>query len=768
MKRVRVDERDCAVTATCAGLVAAFSSASPTGAAGSDAVVIVATIAATAWMAASAPWWVLALVGGVAAFAGFGPVAIGLGLIGAGIAFVIGTTRADVSTARTASAGCGLVALCHLQVGGFFGASAIIGFSCAGLLIGFGLARRKSARRRLVQRIAIGLAAFVAVATVAAGFSLLGARSDILEGREFFEAGVEHLRDGESIAAAADFERAASAFSDAETATNRPWTQPARLVPVVAQHRDAGATAANSGRRASADVGALAAVLDVDALRPSAGRFDLDTIELLAEPVGAAHRTLLAVGDEIGTANSPWLTGSVQRQIDSAEREFADNIGTFDTLAAAFDRAPALLGADGQRRYFMAFTTPAEARGTGGFMGNFALLTADDGLVTLSDFGRTLDLNRGFENRVVDAPDDWLRRWGRYGFTNGPDGTTGREPWSNITASPHFSSTAAVIASLFPQSGGSEIDGVIAIDPYVLQAFVGFSGPITINDTDQALTRNNTAQYLLFDQYTIESDERIDALEQVATTTMNQLLDGALPDPAVLADVLGPLVEEERLVAWMAAPDDQALIEEIGLSGVLPELDGSDDGFSVVINNAGANKLDAFLTRDFEYDATYAHGADGTAFVSANLAITLTNSAPDSGLPDGVIGNYVGEAIGTNRSLISLYTAAPVASVTVDGTEAVVETGSEAGWNVATLVVSTPSDASSHIVVQIDGSLRDVNGESRPVAADAPKLDQPGLIVRTQPLVDSPTYRIETHDVDGQSLVDYSGGVAGVASWPAG
>ena len=43
----------------------------------------------------------------------------------------------------------------------------------------------------------------------------------------------------------------------------------------------------------------------------------------------------------------------------------------------------------------MAFTTPAEARGLGGFMGNYAELTATDGQLGLTDFGRTAELNAG-------------------------------------------------------------------------------------------------------------------------------------------------------------------------------------------------------------------------------------------------------------------------------------------------------------------------------------------------------------------------------------
>ncbi len=772
MRRVRVDEARVGVLAAAFGVAAAWSPASPTGTAAADAIVLTLTVAVAVWLAASAPWWALALAGGVAALSGFGPVAIVLGGAGAAIGFAIGATQADLSLRRAASAGCTLVALCHLQLTGFFGASALVGLGCVAVLLGTGLARRKQSIRRLATRTAAALAIVAGVATLGAGVALLSARSDLIEGREFFESGVDHLRAGETIAASEDFGRAADAFAAAETSMRRPWAQPGRLVPIVGQHRQAGAVAASAGRRASTDIADLSTVLDIEVLRPRAGRFDLDAIELLAAPMQTAQQTLRSIGNDLDAVQSPWLVAPVQEQITAADDEFDSNIGTFDSLAAAVVRLPTLLGADGPRRYFVAFVTPAEARGQGGFMGNFAVLSADDGLVSLSDFGRTLDLNRGFDGRTVSAPDDWLRRWGRYGFTNGPDGGTTSEPWSNITISPHFPSTASAISSLYPQSGGNVVDGVIAIDPYVLQAFVGFTGPITVVQTDpnaqeltQQLTANNTAQFLLFDQYLIDTEQRVDALEQVATETMNELLDGALPDPAVLADQLGPLVAEERLVAWMLDPADQELIEQIEMSGALPPLTGRDDGLSIVVNNAGANKLDAYLRRDVAYDAVY----DGMQ-VEAELAVTLTNSAPTSGLPDGVIGNYVGDDIGSNRSLITLYTAAQVTEVTVDGAPVATEIGREAGWNLTTLSVVIPAGDSIEIVATIAGSLDDNDGVSRSATSGAATSGAggarlSGLVVRTQPLVDTPSYRITATDADRRPLVEHLADVPGTVRW---
>ncbi len=97
----------------------------------------------------------------------------------------------------------------------------------------------------------------------------------------------------------------------------------------------------------------------------------------------------------IDAVDSPWLVDQVESPLESAAAEFDDNIDQVETAVQALQAAPGLLGGDGVRNYFVAFTTPAEARGTGGFMGNYAVLTADDGALSVSEFGRTADLNAG-------------------------------------------------------------------------------------------------------------------------------------------------------------------------------------------------------------------------------------------------------------------------------------------------------------------------------------------------------------------------------------
>jgi hypothetical protein len=324
--------------------------------------------------------------------------------------------------------------------------------------------------------------------------------------------------------------------------------------------------------------------------------------------------------------------------------------------------------------------------------------------------------------------------WGRYGFTNGPGGSTDDVPWSNITISPNFPSTAQVIAELFPQSGGTQVDGVFAMDPYVLQALLDISGPITVDSPDVRLNGRNTAEFLLKEQYELHQLERLDLLEEVAEKTLDQTLTGSLPNPTVLANQLGPLADQGRLLAWAADPEEQALFDEVGLAGELPDLDGG-DGLALVLNNAGANKLDAYLERDIAYTAEV---DESTGAVEATVEVTLTNTAPTSGLPGGVIGNYTGDAPGTNRTLFALYSALKPVAAEVDGTPFTFDIGSEHGWNVASSFLAVPPGESITVTFDLTGTLAMPDGYT--------------LATRPQPLVLGETLRVDVTSTTGEAI----------------
>ena len=173
----------------------------------------------------------------------------------------------------------------------------------------------------------------------------------------------------------------------------------------------------------------------------------------------------------------------------------------------------------------------------------------------------------------------------------------------------------------------------------------------------EPLTAENAADFLIREQYlTFQEDEqeRIDFLDEASEATFEALTEGDLPGPRQVADVLGPVVGQGRLIVHSVHDAEQALMERTGLDGALPPVEG--DFLSLTTQNGANNKIDMFLERRVDYRADW---DPATGLVEATVTVELYNGAPASGLPDVVIGSSDARdlPLGTNLLYLSLYSA---------------------------------------------------------------------------------------------------------------
>ena len=408
------------------------------------------------------------------------------------------------------------------------------------------------------------------------------------------------------------------------------------------------------------------------------GVIDLDAIPAVEDPLLDVQGALVDLRAVTSDVDSPWLVGRLQDELVDLEERLDNNEPRLDNAIAAVRLAPQMLGADGERRYLILFTTPAEARGLGGFVGNWAEVSVDRGRIALEEFGRTGDLNLAAQGASCDeCPREYVDRYGRTGLSNGPGGAVGPAAWSNITFGAHFPYIGETAQVLFPQSGGDEIDGVFVMDPYVVEALMQYTGPIEVPELGVTVQPNDAAEFILEDQYVLAEDKgvRVEALDTLGRSAIDALLTGSLPSPAELARDLGPLITERRLLLWTDQPDEQDLLERTSLIGSIPSF-GDDGGFSISVNNRGESKIDVFLDR--QVDARVETDTDGNRRLVAD--VTLTNNSPTSGLPPYVIGNNYGEPTGSNLAFLTFYGPPTLDVATRDGEPINVTPQPEAGW----------------------------------------------------------------------------------------
>lgn len=584
----------------------------------------------------------------------------------------------------------------------FHGFPSLVAFALV-VLLAFSARRRVSSSTR--RRALLTVAALGGVAIILSLPAVIGAlleRTQVLAAEQAARSALSTVGGTASGSAAAQLR---TASTDARSAAGPvAWWVSAgvRLVPVVAQ-QDRFLAGTLLTAASSASVGAREApAIDYHRLGYHHGQIDLHRVAAIEQPMEALDRALVASSRTVRGLDTPWLLSPLQRpgqafsdDITRAARDAALAVQTGRLL-------PALLGGDGTRHYFVAFMTPAESRGLDGILAAYGELTVTDGRVRMTASGSVDDLETGGvppAQRVLTGPKDFLLRYGRFHPA---------EYSQDATYSPDLPTVDQVISQLYPQEGGTAIDGVLALDPYGLAALLRITGPISLPGLSYPLTAANAAEFLLKGEYVTfnspaNNNARLDFLQDALQVAFQKLVGGSLPSPRSLAQDLDPAVQDGRLAFWSNHTDEQPLLESLGLDDAFPQAKGG-DVLAVTTQNQGNNKLDAYLRTSVSAHIGY-NAATGA--VRSTVTITLENTAPSTGLSSYVLDSPddPGVGAGTNRTWLTLYSPFNVQSATIDGRRTGVTSDPELGVNAFSMYATVPSQSSVQVVIALVGRL---------------------------------------------------------------
>ncbi|HEY8545637.1 MAG TPA: DUF4012 domain-containing protein [Acidimicrobiales bacterium] len=679
-----------------AGLAVAVSDARPTEIDILDQAYVAALAAGVAWCGGTARRWTWFLPAGCgAALADDG---LAIALAGAALAIGFWSVLSDTRTPARASIVVGLGVASCLRAGpvAYQGVSVAIvaAFLLPVVVSGYRHTHRRAQRR--VRQVLLGVTGVLVLILGGAALALVLVGGDLVKGMELADEGIVAAHDADDELAARRLDEAARRL-DASATTLESWfVQPARGLPVIGPNLRAVERLTDDVGDLASVTSAAAAAADVDQLRVSGGRLAPEAVENVAKSLDEVAGSVRKAQTSVADVESPWLLAPVADRMDELSDELAGNLPDVTSARDAVHVAHGLLAPDGARRYLVLFVTPVEARGRTGFPGNYAELLVEDGKITMPRFGRITELEDapGAEGRRITAPgtEEYLARYGPFQ----PERT-----WRNVTMSPDLPTVAKVVADLYPQSGGSPIDGVLTVDPTGLAALMRFTTPVSVPEIPVPLTADNTEDFLHLHQYVAYPDtsERIDVLGSVAEQTFEQLLSADLPNPREFVDVLGPVVRGGHIQFTTFVQEEQEYFNKIQLGGAFQASAGQ--VLSVVTNNAAGNKVDLFLQRSLRYDALF---DPATSTVSGRITVQLRNSAePDSDLPDYVVGNLVDLPEGSNRSYVSIYSTHQLDAARIDGAPASLQAQSELGTNVYSTFVDIPPKGTVTIELDFHG-----------------------------------------------------------------
>ena len=724
-RRTSRDERYVVVVfAVAAAVLAAFGGAAPTGIALVDVIYVGmagATLSLAGGRSRRIPW----LVSGLATL-WLTPTTVGRIAAIAALSLAVYSVRAGRRRSIGALVGALLAfALADLGSGPFLGATTLFALVAASPILISGAILMPPHWRRPVARTMSTWVALAAMATLVFGFIGLLTIGDLGDGVRSADRGFDAASDGDEDRSADAFDSSARSFERARARVSSFWTLPARLVPGVGQHVRAVQVVTAEGVALVDAAGDTARSVDPDEVRLVDGGLDLDLIESFQPVLERAERALDRASERIGDVRSPWLVSPLDDRLAELLDELDDARPSAHTAALAARQLPAMLGSDEPVHWLVALTTPAEARGLGGLLGNWVLVEADEGKIEIVLSGRNEDVNERLRANTVElvGPEQYLRRWGRF---------SPEEFFQDVTLSPDLPMVAEVTADLFEKAMERDVDGVMFLDPFAISAVLELSGPVAT--TDFRLTDATVVPFLLEDQYIeYQGDElgRVFAINQLVHGAFDAFTTGELPGPRVIADVLAPVIEQDRMGVWWqpgGGPDE--LIADTSLDGRFPDA-GTGELLALVHQNAGQNKLDPHLRREVDYRLRI---VDGEA--DALIAITLHNDVTDLSLPNSIIGsNDQGYPLGTNVARLTVHTSLDLVTARLDGEPFLVERETAFGHDAITALIEVPPGGSRLLEI-------DATGRSAGSVADFQ------LTLPYQPLVNDDIVRLDI-EIDG-------------------
>lgn len=513
-------------------------------------------------------------------------------------------------------------------------------------------------RRRLAP--VLSVLAVLGISWLAAcAWLLLGAAQDASDGRDLIEGAREHLSRRDILSGEVDvvLRVAQERFADAESNASSWLLAPLRHAPVVGRQLRSLEALSGAGAEILA-VGAdgveeIAATVD-GGFPAGSGR-----VEVLRRLSGSAGRTARRVA-AVDLGPSDALFGNLADVRATLDRELSDVLGVLEQTEQAAAGLAAVL--DGPKRFLLFAANNAEMQAGWGMPLSVGVLEVEDGRLALGEMRSTGDLRL---DESVPLPPDLQETWGWL--------EPGRE-WRNIAVSPNLDVVGPVAREMWQAVGGEPVDGVVALDPLGLRAFLRATGPIEVGG--RRLGPDDLVEYLLNGQYEgveidAEQDERRDVLSAVANAAV-AALEGDV-DLIELAEGLLDAVNGRHILAWSADPSDQRTWEAAGVDGVLTR-----DSLMVSLVNRGANKLDWYT--DLGSRLELFRTDEGRMGV---LTVTVDNRAPTeesyvAGPTPGTAATRAGDYVGvltvhlpSGSELVSL-DGAPPSVIGRDGRSVVV------------------------------------------------------------------------------------------------
>jgi hypothetical protein len=281
-------------------------------------------------------------------------------------------------------------------------------------------------------------------------------------------------------------------------------------------------------------------------------------------------------------------------------------------LSGLLDFLLAFLGAEEPKRYLVIFQNTREIRATGGFMGSFAVVDVRHGNVEKMDIpgGGLYDL-KGSNQVLVEAPKPlqiMSPAW---------------QIW-NANWFPDWPTSAEKIMWFYENNtGGSSVDGVIALSQDVVVSLLEHTGPIEMEEYEKTLSADNfvgEVQAAVEFEYDKEENKPKQIIADLAPELLQRVI--SLDQKTFLKTflILNNSLEQEKVLFYFNDQDMQSQVEKYGWSGKMKEINEDQDYLMAIHTNISGGKTENVIENEIDHKVEV--GEDGTLLATVTLRRT--------------------------------------------------------------------------------------------------------------------------------------------------
>ncbi len=286
---------------------------------------------------------------------------------------------------------------------------------------------------------------------------------------------------------------------------------------------------------------------------------------------------------------------------------------------------PEILGQNSRQTYLVLLQNNTELRPSGGFIGSYALVSFEKGKLLNFKVFDVYSADGQLKGKIT-PPDEILH------FLGQPNWYLRDSNWS-----PDFSLTAKRAAWFLEKETGQTVDGVIAIDLFLVKKLLAVTGPLKLVDFDDTVSADNffqKAESQAEINFFPGSTQKRDYLSAASSALFENLTSRHPRQITPLLKALFAGFQEKHLqISFLALPQNENFQNKLFL----------------VEANLGANKANYFLKRNLNVQIDL--GKNGEQ--DTTLAVTYLNTSPGETWPAGRYKNYLRVFLPLNSRFLS-------------------------------------------------------------------------------------------------------------------